>query len=111
MRHVLLMQETRPDEWPRWFRVAGMPHAAWRDGPVFEHFLMLAHAAAAGMGVALLPRFLIDPELQSGALVQLLPDALVDERAYYFVWPSDRNEHRSLSRFCTWLTSEAAGPG
>ncbi len=40
-------------------------------GSNFSHFLMLAQAAAAGAGAALLPSFLIEPELASGALVQV----------------------------------------
>ncbi|KAK0348843.1 hypothetical protein LTR94_035543, partial [Friedmanniomyces endolithicus] len=47
---------------------AGLADAAIGQGPVYEHFLMLAHAAAAGMGMALIPTFLIRPELASGAL-------------------------------------------
>ncbi|KQM68161.1 hypothetical protein ASE75_02950 [Sphingomonas sp. Leaf17] len=108
-RHTLLVQETRPDEWTRWFAITDAPDTPWRSGPVFEHFLMLAHAAAAGMGVALLPDFLIQPELTSGALVRVLPDILADERGYHLVWPSDRPEHPMLPRFRAWLTEEAAG--
>jgi len=37
--------------------------------PGFEHFFMLIEAAAAGMGVALLPEFLAVEELVSGRLV------------------------------------------
>lgn len=110
LRHTLLVQETRPDEWTRWFAQAVVTASPPTSGPTFEHFLMLAHAAAAGMGVALIPRFLILPELAAGTLVPVLPHTLSDERAYHLVWPRDRAQHPLLPRFRAWLAEEAAGP-
>jgi DNA-binding transcriptional LysR family regulator len=64
---------------------------------------MLAQAAAAGSGAALLPRFLIEPELESGVLVTPFETALVDEGRYYLVLRPDWREHAGLVKFHDWL--------
>ena len=43
---------------------------------LFEQFSIVAQAAAANLGVALLPKFLIQSELQRGELVAVLDKPL-----------------------------------
>ncbi|MBZ6382400.1 LysR substrate-binding domain-containing protein [Sphingomonas sanguinis] len=105
--HTLLSLEARPDAWARWFAAAGVADAAIREGPVYEHFLMLAHAAAAGMGMALIPSFLIRPELASGALVTPINVTLSASEAYYLVWPRRSSHSPLFDRFRHWLLDEA----
>lgn len=105
---ALLGQETRPDAWRRWFAAARVVAPPVPEGPVFEHFLMLAHAAVAGMGVALIPAFLIAPELDSGALVSPFDMTLAGAEAYYLVWPRIPGESPMLDRFRHWLLDETA---
>lgn len=109
LRHTLLVQETRPDAWGQWFAAAGLDAVDVPDGPVFEHFLMLAHAAAAGMGMALIPSFLIRPELDAGTLVSPVDIALRGPGAYYLVWPRGQGDTPLLDRFRRWLLDEAGG--
>ena len=106
---TLLSLDSRRDSWARWFAAAGVPAKGPPAGPFYEHFLMLSHAAAAGLGVALVPRFLIVPELESGALVVPFDLVLAAEEAYYLVWPADRPVSRMLDQFRVWLLREAAG--
>lgn len=105
----LLLQTSRRDAWTRWFRAAGEDPARLAAGPTFEHFLMLAQAAAAGAGVALIPRFLIEPELESGALVTLLDLPLATEEAYYLVYPEAALASPMLRAFRDWIVREAGG--
>ncbi len=44
----------------------------------------------AGMGVALLPDFLIGDELKSRRLVKAIDLPMISDGAYYLVWPSER---------------------
>jgi len=69
---------------------------------------MVAQAAIAGLGLALLPDFLITEELASGALVTVLDRPLQSEGAYWLVWPPERAEHPPLVAFRDWLVGEAA---
>lgn len=102
-RVVLLQQSTRPTQWVQWFEHAGVkcPHAL--RGPSHEHFSMMAQAAVAGLGVALLPRILIESELASGALVEIGVRALVSTQAYYFVYPENRAQNMAVQSMRAWL--------
>jgi DNA-binding transcriptional LysR family regulator len=52
---------------------------------------MTAAAAVSALGVALMPRLLIEAELASGDLVQAHPFALSGQRHYYWVEPDRAN--------------------
>ncbi len=99
----LLQQSTRPLAWQQWFEAAGVAAQATLSGPRHELFSMTAAAAAHGMGVALVPRLLVDAELASGALVVACTRRLHSDRSYHLVMP-ERTEHKpALGHFCQWL--------
>lgn len=102
----LLSQSSRRDAWPRWLAAAGVDASALEPGPAFEHFLMLAQASAAGAGVALIPSFLIQPELEAGALVVPFARPLSTDQAYYLVYPSSALDG-PLRPFRDWLIDQA----
>lgn len=104
---VLLQQSTRPTQWAEWFEQVGVsaPHAL--RGPRYEQFAMIAQAAVSGLGAALLPSFLVQPEIAAGALVVLFPQALTSTDAYYFVYPESRAETPLLLSFRDWIVAQA----
>ena len=108
-RLPLLVQSSRRNAWSQWFTQAGVAVPAPAIGPSFEHFLMLAQAAAAGAGVALIPSFLIEPELRSGALVCPFDLPISGEQAYYLVYPPDRLANPMFRHFRDWIVREARG--
>ena len=108
LRHYPLLQHTtRLQSWPHWFRSVGFDEedASW--GPSFEHFFMLIQAARSGMGVALLPRILIEEELERGALVAPLPLRTAGPGAYYLVTPKAKQDMKRVKLFRRWLLDEA----
>ncbi|CAN7658592.1 LysR family transcriptional regulator [Variovorax sp. LjRoot290] len=104
----LLHQSSRPMQWAEWFEQVKIaaPHAM--RGPRFEQFAMLAQAAANGLGVALVPKFLVEEELASDRLIVLFREALITQRAYYVVVPETGAENRLVLAFRDWLVGEAA---
>ena len=70
---------------------------------VFDQFAMAAQAASAGLGAALLPRFLIDRELAMGELVIAIDQPIT--------WhgPQPAKPTPPLAAFRQWLEAEAAG--
>lgn len=100
--HVLLRHFTRPGAWPQWLAAAGMADVD-PGGPSFEHFFMVIQAAVAGLGVALLPRFLIEEELRSGALVAPLAPSTIYDGGYYLLCPRGRAELPKIRAFRDWL--------
>lgn len=105
----LLQQSTRPLAWRQWFDAAGVAAPFALSGPRFELFSMTAAAATHGLGVALVPRLLVEAELSSGALVLACTAAPRGDRAYYLVTPERGDRKPALGHFADWLVQEAAG--
>ncbi|KQN09602.1 LysR family transcriptional regulator [Sphingobium sp. Leaf26] len=103
----LLSQISRRDAWGRWLTMAGVEASALAQGPAYEHFLMLAQACAAGAGVALIPSFLIQPELEAGTLVIPFARPLSTEQAYYLVYPIGALDAGPLAQFRDWMVEQA----
>lgn len=104
--HVLLRHFTRPGAWPQWLAAVGLADLD-PNGPSFEHFFMVIQAAVAGLGVALLPRFLIEDELRSGALVMPLAASTIYDGGYYLICPRGRAELPKIRAFRDWLLAES----
>jgi DNA-binding transcriptional LysR family regulator len=103
----LLAQISRRDAWARWLTAAGVDVATLGQGAAYEHFLMLAQACAAGAGVALIPSFLIQPELEAGTLVIPFARPLSTDQAYYLVYPPGAPERGPLAHFRDWMLEQA----
>jgi LysR family glycine cleavage system transcriptional activator len=99
----LLHLESRVDAWQAWFDTHDLDAPGNTGTMVFEQFSILTQAAVAGLGVALLPRFLIRGELDRGELVVLSDQALVSESAYYLVTPQAKASYAPVVAFREWL--------
>jgi DNA-binding transcriptional LysR family regulator len=103
----LLQQSTRPDAWMQWFSQAGVQAPRALAGPRYEQFSMTVAAAAHGLGLALVPRLLIEPELARGELVLAHPLALRSQRSYYLVQPQQTEPApAALTQFAQWLVQK-----
>ena len=107
LKAPLLILVSRPDAWERWLEAHGAPPAGVH-AMMFDEFESIIQAAIAGLGVGLLPRFLIEPELARGELVTAIDLPLESPEGYYLAWPSERSEYPPLIAFRAWLT-QAAG--
>lgn len=105
---VLLHQTTRPTAWDDWRLAAGIELEGVHRGPRYEQFAMIAQAAVAGLGAALLPRVLIEEELASGRLEVLFDHQLRNASAYYWVTPEDKAASPPVVAFTRWLIQRAA---
>lgn len=98
----LLHLVSRPDAWERWFRIMGID-VEDVHGMLVDQFAMAAQAAISGLGVALLPKFLIESELARGDLVEAIHGPVESAERYYLAWPSSRASYPPLQAFRTWL--------
>lgn len=105
-RATLLQQFTRPAAWEDWFAHAGIEPANAFRGPRFDSFNMILEGVQAGLGAALLPRFLIAPGLADGTLVALSPRVLPSARGYHFVCPEPNVEAPAVVAFRAWLLAQ-----
>lgn len=101
-RAPLLHLMSRPDAWEQFFAKHEIQTPSL-EGMLFDQFATAAQAAMAGLGVALLPEFLIQDELANGSLVEAF-DARMQSRAeYYLCWPSQNSGYGPLIAFRRWL--------
>lgn len=64
----------------------------------------LKEAAIAGLGIALLPTFIVGPDLCQGKLQQVLPDYCPADLSIYAVFPSRRYLSAKVRTFIDFLT-------
>lgn len=103
----LLILTTRSDAWERWFLANGVPYDAI-TGALFDQFDLMACAARAGLGIALLPEFLFVEEIERRDLVPVLDNQTASEDRYHFVWPQSRRDNPAMILFREWIAAEAA---
>ena len=103
----LLHIQTRPRAWQDWFQQMGVTHPHPLPGTVHDQFNTINQAALHGLGVALLPNYLVEQDLATGRLVAAFPDAIETMGAYYLVWPREKSDDGSLREFRHWLASQA----
>jgi DNA-binding transcriptional LysR family regulator len=109
-RLPLLHLASRPGGWEQWFRAAGLVPPPG-PGLTFEQFAMVAQAAGAGIGVALLPEFLVGAELEAGQLAVAVDVRVETEGGYHLATPPARAELPKVRAFADWLVAEARGAG
>jgi LysR family transcriptional regulator of beta-lactamase len=102
----VLLRSYRADEWTRWFEAAGAPCPALR-GPVFDSSVLMAAAAAQGIGVALAPAAMFARELAAERLVRPF-DIEVSLGGYWLTRLNSRQDSPAMTAFRTWLRDEAA---
>ena len=107
LAYPLLQPTSRPNLWSHWFARSGYHHPSPHSGPRFEHFHMVIRAAASKMGIALLPRFLVEEEISSANLVTLDDQTVRNVGSYYFAYPQSKRANPNLQTFRTWLMREA----
>lgn len=98
---------TRPKLWLQWFSAHSIePENSFR-GTRFDQFSMIISAAISGLGVALLPTYLIEEEIRTGALVPIFDKPMATEFGYYIVLPEELRSHEITNAFKNWLIEQA----
>ena len=106
LRAPLLKQATRPLAWNEWLTAQGLDPAEAVPGPSFEQFAMVAQAAIAGLGAAIVPRFLVEEEIGSGALVVPIDRPIESKQAYWLVYPEEKTDRPAVKAFRSWLLEQ-----
>jgi len=101
----LLHLDTRPDAWERWFTETGVAFESVH-GMLFDQFATASQAAVGGLGVALLPTFLIEDELARGDLIAAIDRPMKSAHRYYLAVPRERGAYPPLIAFRDWIIRE-----
>lgn len=105
-RLPLLQNAGRPLQWQDWLTQAGIERDFSLRGPRFDSFATTIAAAQAGLGVALLPDYLIETELATGELLLLDAPALVSTAAYYIAMPDQSPRGQLAQAFADWACAQ-----
>lgn len=108
--HSLLTHTASTDSsfWAEYFAHYAVEQPELGLAPRFHQLLLLAEAAMAGLGFALVPLFLFQTELESGRLVLAIDQTFTSERSYYATQTSGATHDHKVQVFKRWLMQEAA---
>ncbi|MDR7006629.1 LysR substrate-binding domain-containing protein [Paraburkholderia strydomiana] len=104
---VLTSHSRQPFEWDAWAHRFGVDLRDARTVQLHDYNIVV-EATLAGQGIAMGRHNLISLQLASGALVQALPDTVLDEpRIGWWLVTPKAGMSKAASGFCTWLTKTA----
>ncbi len=96
------------EPWAPWFAAAGLTVTEPR-GAEFNDASLMLQAAAAGHGIALGRRCLVENDFAAGTLVRLFEVSIPAPWAYYLVWPLRLDGADKIKAFRDWLSHEKSG--
>lgn len=103
----LLHIQTRPKAWADWFARQAVPVDGNLTGTTYDQFSTINQAALHGLGVALMPDYLVEQDLATGRLMSLHHQVEDIGGAYYLVWPRSKARNAGLMQFREWLSGQA----
>lgn len=103
----LLQLDSRPGDWSRWLAHHGAP-AQRPPAMLFDQFATMIQAAIHGLGLALIPTFLLDRDLAEHRLVPAFGPAIAAHGAYYLTFPTATPPRAPLTSFRGWLAQDAS---
>lgn len=98
-----------PHAWSHWCEAHGVAGINPFAGPQLDQFHSLIRAVAAGMGLALVPRCLVQDDVAAGVVSAPLDDGYVDDLGYWLCYPEAKAHQGPLASFRQWLLREVAG--
>lgn len=104
-RHLLLRVAARSDSWIRWFEDQQIDERSMNVGPQFELTSHLIEAVSSGIGIGLVPSFLVEDELAAGAVVLAIDRPLRTGMSYYLFLPAGDQPLPQSVAFRDWILS------
>lgn len=105
LSYPLLQIEGRSGDWGRWLGHHGHPNQR-PPAMLFDQFATMIQGAVHGLGIALVPSFLITREQAEGSLISVFGAPFKSVSSYYLVWPKDSPPRSPLMSFQSWLATQ-----
>lgn len=103
-----LHRRQNPDAWQLYAQETGITLTNPAVGARYDLHAMLIEAALAGLGVALVPRFYVEKELEHGCLVAPWPEGKTISKTFCLVLPEPiRLSEGPVQAFAQWIIEEA----
>jgi LysR family transcriptional regulator, glycine cleavage system transcriptional activator len=106
-RATLIHVTPASEDWKSWLKGKGIDGINPAGGLRFDTIQLAFEAAVMGLGVVLGRRPLVDRDLASKALVEIDPDMVTAETAYWLVSSEGADHRPDLLGFKRWLLREA----
>ena len=105
-QHTLIHYATAPYAWAEWRLAAGVPALQPASSLNFEQMYFALQAAAEGLGIVLVPLFLVADDIIAGRLCAPFGTLGAKQRRYYASQPQLRESGTLVAAFCDWLLRE-----
>lgn len=106
-RYTVLDHFQTPLHWREFAEAHGLEDFVPVHKTRFGFYSLVIRAAIAGQGLALVPRRLVQEELEAGRLVNPAGLGFKSRNAYWFTTPEERPMRPGLKTFRNWLMEEA----
>lgn len=103
LKYNLLLHTSRQDSWRNYFKTHGVKKTEIDYDGGYQHFFLLIKAAKDGLGIALLPDFLIEEELKNGTLKKVFSASYKSGYNYYMINPKQKSNMQKIEDFKGWL--------
>jgi DNA-binding transcriptional LysR family regulator len=107
-RAALIHVDTASQDWQAWMDGAGIDGLDLQGGLRFDTVQLAFDAAAAGLGVVIGRRPLVDRELVAGTLVEASATSVETQTAYWLCETPQASARADLVAFRDWLVAQAA---
>ncbi len=109
-RYTVLDHFQTPLRWSEFAAAHGLGEFKPNHTIRFGFYSLVIRAAISGQGLALVPRRLVQDELESGRLINPAGLGFQSRNAYWFTIPEDRPVRPGLAAFHKWLLAEVQAP-
>jgi LysR family glycine cleavage system transcriptional activator len=103
---TLLRVAHAADEWPQWFKAAGVAKIR-AAGPEFEYYGQALQAAADGVGIAMGISPYVDDDLKARRLVAPFARSVSKGEHWYLIWRDSRKDEAAFGAFRNWIVRAA----
>ncbi len=105
LNHQAIHVYSRPISWQIWFKTLGLTLHEEPKGVFYSQFDAAIEAAVRGIGVAIVPKLLIERDLADGRLLLAHPHIAWPKHIYYLVTPQRNVGDPRTTLFRDWLLS------
>jgi LysR family transcriptional regulator, glycine cleavage system transcriptional activator len=105
-QHTLISYTTEPLRWEEWLRASGVGGLRPANALHFEQMYFALQAATEGLGLVLVPLFLVIDDVLAGRLCLPLGLRGARRRTYYANTPATSRLTPELAEFQSWLQKE-----
>jgi len=96
-----------PSRWIEWMGEAGAEIDCPLNGHTYQNYAMVVQAAAAGVGLALLPRYLVEDGVATKRL-EIVANGFANlKTSYHLILPETRAGSYAVESFAKWLIAKA----